>query len=134
MRREILELRGDESAYALYVEGIQKLRASGYLNALRAVARPTRYHNGKDPNVMASEAAWSAGFNDCLDSLQHFKELYLDDSLSAKPQVVDYGALDLAVERGDLTQEEADARKSRGTFVKPDISKLTGNITTPTRT
>lgn len=133
MRREIAELKGDERAYELYVEGMAKLRASGYLNALRAIARPVRIERGKDVNAMASEASWSAGFNDCLDSLQHFKELYLGDSIEIKPQVADFGAIDLAVLRGDMTEEEAAIRKQQGEYVRTNAQFLTGNIKLPTK-
>lgn len=133
MRRELLELKGDEQAYNLYVEGMAKLRASGYLNALRAIGRPTRHNQGKDPNQMASEASWSSGFNDCLDSLQHFKELYLEDSKPSAAQTLEFGAVNNALLKGDLTEEEAHARKQSGHYVRPDISTVTGNIKPPNR-
>lgn len=133
MRRELREIKGDQQAYASYVDGLHKLMGSGVLNVLRALGRPTRYNLGKDLNVLSSEASWSAGWNDCLDALLHFKEMYLDD----EPEVsqnnpADFGAVQLAQDKGDLTKEEADARKQRGNYTKPDISAYTGNLPKPT--
>lgn len=131
MRRELRELKGDEQAYALYVDGISKLRASGYLNALRALARPNRHNQGKDPNQMASEAAWSAGANDVLDWLQHFKEFFLSDEPAGKASPVTFGAVELAQSRGDITKEEADARTNSGEYKQPNIASVTGNLKRP---
>jgi hypothetical protein len=134
MRRELRELKGDSQSEALYLEGRNKLVNSGVFNALRALGRPTRYEGGKDVQQMASEAAWSSGWNDCLDSLLHFYEFYLPpEAPSLGDTQADFGALDLAVERGDLTKEEADARKHGSTYVRPDPSQYTGNIKPPTR-
>jgi len=131
MRRELRELQGDEQAKTTYIEGRNKLITSGVVNALRAIGRPTRYDSGKDINQMASEAAWSSGWNDCLDSLIHFHEMYLPDEetiAASAQQPPDFGAIDLAVARGDLTKEEADARKQQGRFRQPDASQFTSNI------
>lgn len=137
MRRELRELQGDAQAKEIYIEGRNKLVASGVFNALRALGRPQRYDFGKDINQMASEASWSSGWNDCLDSLLHFNEYYLPDEEAVaennQQQAPDFGAIDLAVSRGDLTEEEANARKQQGQFTRPDVTKLTSNIKPVTR-
>lgn len=132
MRRELRELKGDQQALQLYIEGMAKLRASGVLNALRALGRPVRHNTGKDPNQMASEASWSAGWNDYQDALMHFQEMYLDDPVMDNPGPADFGAVEVALERGDITKEEYDARK-RGHYPKPAPESFTNNIKLPTR-
>lgn len=130
MRRELREIKGDKQAEAVYIDGLHKLMGSGVLNVLRALGRPTRYNLGKDEHAMASEASWSAGWNDCLDALLHFKELYLEDAPEIKTEAPDFGAVDMARSRGDLTEEEANARKQRGIYIKPDIKSITNNLPT----
>lgn len=138
MRRELRELKGNKEALDIYIEARNKLVNSGVFNALRALGRPTRYETGKDINQMASEASWSSGWNDCLDSLLHFNEMYLtsedESGIVNTEQRADFNALDLAVASGFLTKEEADERKQSGTYSKPESTQYTSNITkSPTR-
>jgi hypothetical protein len=129
--REIQVLLGDQGREDLYLDGLRKLFDSGVITALRAIGRPQRVARGTSLETMASEGSYSAGFNDAIDCLLYFKELYLDRS---KPEFsmprLGFGALEELLARGDISKDESDAIK-RGEPVKYDAAKHTNNLTNP---
>jgi len=48
-----------------------------------------------------------------LDQLLNFKEMFLDTAISYNLPVMDFGGLDEAVKKGDLTESEADAIRAK---------------------
>lgn len=94
----------------MYLQGMSLLYKSGILEFLRDKARPVVLR-GDSTEKAALQAARSAGYFECLEDLYNFRELYLDTPSVEEALSMDYGALDLAVVKGDLTKEEADELK-----------------------
>lgn len=96
---------------AAYSQAMSLLNESGVLDILRDNGRvgpvsPETPHYVEYQNALAN---WSLGYNTCMDQLLYFREIFLEkDSYKDKMQM-DFGSLDSAVEKGDLTQGEADA-------------------------
>lgn len=131
LERELQSLRNSPTCLSLYIEGIQLLQQSGIVQFLRLFSRPVIYKNGIDIAVNATEAARSAGFNDCLDCLLMFQEAFLRKPDEVSPDLrMDFNGLERAKARNDLTEEEANAIRSGKS---PDYSKyLSGSKpTTP---
>lgn len=85
----------------------------------RALVRQPQARQGTLLHELAAEAQRSFGYNECLQDLLHFTEIYLADA-PVEP-TMDYGALRASKELGDLEQEEIDAIARN----KP-VPKLTG--------
>lgn len=130
--KEIERIRGSVNAIEAYRTGMNALFQAGVIDALRVLGRPKRVNNGSDIHEMASEGSWSAGWNDCLDTLLYFQEVYLDATTEIPNVKMEFGALDRAVKDGDLTKEESDAlRNNRSVVYKP--GDYTKNIDNPKR-
>lgn len=108
------KLKDNPSFLGIYVQGMGMLSQSGIFDYLREMGRCHIVENGKDPHVMATQAARSAGFNQCLDILLNMRDLLADED--QKPKAL-YGANRLAAERGDLTEDEINAIESGTTPV-----------------
>ncbi len=133
--KEIDRIKGNPSVKDAYRTGMNALFQAGIVDALRVLGRPKRHRNGESEVVMASEGAWSAGWNDCLETLLYFEQLYFnDDNPAETPNVrMDFGALSKIVESGELTREEADAIRNN-TSPKYNAAEYSRNITIPKRT
>jgi hypothetical protein len=88
--------------------GLSNLWQSGIFEVLRDIGKvpPVTPEN---PNYVALQAtmyAWSLGYNQALDDLVYFKEKFLDVDRSRQRINPDFGGLDEALKKGDLTQEE----------------------------
>jgi len=97
-----------------YLQGMSLLYSSGVLEALRENGRVAPV-SPESPNYEAYQCAvsnWSIGYNCALDQLLHFRELFLEAHEAGITPSMDFGGLDAAVEKGDLTREEADAIRS----------------------
>jgi hypothetical protein len=94
-----------------YTQGMSMLYASGVFEALRENGRigPVSPESPNYVEYQAAVANWSIGFNTALDQLLNFRELFLEVPEAGINPAMDFGGLDLAVEKGDLTKEEADA-------------------------
>lgn len=125
----IADLKANEIAQGLYRAGISNILSSGVLEIIRAMGQPTLYDHGTNTNVMASEAARTIGFNECLYLVEHFAQIYLEDTPQAQESRMDFNGLSSAVDKGLLTEEEAHAIR-HNTSPKYDLSKLSnlGNI------
>lgn len=109
MLRKVLASIKENSAFSgLYYEGMSMLNRSGILEFLKERSRITIQGAEGDVQKMASLAAWSAGYSDAVTDLLNFREMYLDPQ-DFKPAVMDFGALDSALENGDLLEEEVNA-------------------------
>lgn len=108
MIEKLLDLmRKNDTFNAEYSQALSALWRLHILEFLRERGRPRVISLGKDVQIMATQASYSSGYNDCLDDLTGFLEKFLAEPLNSKKLTPDYGGLDLAVERGDLDQKEA---------------------------
>lgn len=106
-RVELEALRGDAGFLQKYSALKELLRSSNIINILRQFGRPIISDGGSNIYRTATQAAFSSGYNQALDDMLYFKELYLQEA-STKPSDVraHFGAIGIAVTKGDLTQED----------------------------
>ena len=97
----------DASFIGKYTIALSNLWASGIFNFLRAKGLPKVIGMGSDQSIMATQAAWSAGYNEALDDIINFADKYLTPQTSIADVPMDFGATALALARGDITEEEA---------------------------
>lgn len=84
---------------------------------------------GENQNVMAAQAAHSAGYNQALEDLLYFKDKFLEPVVQATPDLPDYGGLQSAFNKGDLLEVELNAIRSNTAPkypTKPTPSPTTG--------
>lgn len=119
--QESLErLKGSAALLKLYNDGMIGIRDSGVLDILRERSRcalvPAATPNYVD--VQAAAANQSIGYARALDELYYFRELFLDSQ--EKPQArADFGSVEYALSRGDITEQEADAIRTGKPIVIP---------------
>jgi len=107
--------KSNEGAIALYQEGLLLLKQSGILEILQDASRVkvARPENSLFVDIQAAYANQAIGYTEALDDLLYFKDKYLID---ATPQTTkaeaDYGAVDIMLAKGDITQEEYDLLRS----------------------
>lgn len=104
-------IKENPALLANYSQALSLLMQSGVIDVLREVGR-VRFIPVDTPNysqVLANEMQYSLGFNDALSNLEFFVERYINPTYEGKQTVLDFGAIDRALESGDLTKEEADA-------------------------
>lgn len=105
-----------EAAVGKYGQALLALEDTGALNLLRRMGVPTLINNGSDVNATAAQAAWSNGYQTCLDHIETF--VTICESYNKKPSdqtsiVPDFGGLREAVSKGDLTAKEAALLKGK---------------------
>jgi hypothetical protein len=108
---KLMAFKENEAQLSAYINGMSLLWQSGVLDILRDNGRVGPV-SPDSPNYVAYQAAlanWSVGFNLALDQLIYFREIFIEPDRSKEKIPMDFGGLDAAVEKGDLTQEEADA-------------------------
>ena len=127
--KEVERIRGNNNAIEAYRTGMNQLFQAGIIDAIRVLGRPRRIGSH---DVMGTEGAWSSGWNDCLDTLLYFQEKYLEATQETPSVRMDFGAIDKAVQAGDLTEGEADAIRD-GNPIKYDPKSYTRNIEIPKR-
>jgi len=106
LKKELEILRARESTLTDYNIGIDSLYRCGIIAFLRAFGRVIRNQNDTVEKI-ALDGAYSAGFQDALDLLVNFREEFLTPKANEVKVPADYGGLQGAVARGDLTEEEA---------------------------
>lgn len=102
-------LRSNEAFLALYTEGMSLLYQSGIFEFLREKGLPSIIGFGENVQILATQAARSAGYNEAINDMLKFKELYLE---SRAPQTLpkpEYGGVDRALNKGDLDEKELNA-------------------------
>lgn len=103
-------LKENPGSIAIYEDGMSLLFKSGVISYLYERAMPQIIREGTDVQVMATQAARSAGYSEALADLINFVEKFINVSDNSKiPVRADFGALTASVKKGDLTKEEADA-------------------------
>lgn len=104
---ELRKFKNNDAAKGLYDKGIDLLRSSGIFEFLRVFARPFSPDRGANPHTASYTAAFCEGYHKALDDIYYFKEMFLEEATSQKQIRATFGALGLAVAKGDLTLEEA---------------------------
>lgn len=105
--------RDDSGFLSNYTRAMSLLDSTKIFEFLRDRGK-VQYVSPASPNYameLAAQAEHSRGYNEALDDLLQFREKFLDTSASTMPPR-DYGAIDRALQAGDLTEEEADAIRS----------------------
>ncbi len=121
--KEVALLKANPQFVSLYLEGMSALFRSRVFDVMRQIGRPIIIDKGKDVQVMANQAAWSAGFNEALDIMMNFKEMFIDEpDDTVKDLRMDFGGLDYAVKRGDITQKEADDLRAGKLATSADLT------------
>ena len=126
--RLLEEIRENGGAVSAFANGLESLQSSKVLDLIKILFRPQTVIQADDPQAaMSISGAYAAGASDAIETLIHFKELYLQAIVAPREPRMDFSSLDTNVRNGNLTKEEADAIRS-GT--KPDYSKYytTGNV------
>lgn len=103
---ELKKFQDSPEAQNSYIDGKNKLLRSGIINLLRIFSRPFTRDNGANPHSAAYNAAFSEGYNKCLDDIVYFEEMYLTQDLGKKPIRATFGALGIALAKGDLTEKD----------------------------
>lgn len=123
-------LKKNEGTAAKVLEAQSSLRSSAVYEFLREVGRPKDIHP-TTPNyleVQAMQTAWSVGYNQCLDDIMMFRERFLEADIERNPPKMNFGGLDIALFKEDLTKEEADAIRR-----EQPVPKLSANRSIPAR-
>lgn len=111
-------MKAEDVDLAHYTEGISRLFQSGLFVFLRDKARVRPVH---DPVNYAlahvREVGRATGFQECLDAVLQFKELFVQGEEPYQP-VQDYGGLDSLVKSKRISKEEADELRKQFTVVK----------------
>lgn len=113
----------------LHLEALSLLYRTGVLECLREKGIPVIPGVGGDTQALATQAARSAGYNECLTDLIMFNELFLLDTENKLAGLDRFNGIQRAVDQGDLTQEEADAIR-HGT---ESITELYSGYINPTK-
>lgn len=119
---ELSKLRDSASFISLYQRGMGALYDSGIFNFLREKGKARiPSDGGTNIQMLATQAARSAGYNEALDDLFYFVQIHFEDKSPKQPDISLVG-VEMALAKGDITEEEADAiRDGRD----PDYSKYT---------
>lgn len=105
---ELARFKVSPTATAYLDQAVDLLKSCGVVALLRVFARPFSNDGGESVTKAAYTAAFCEGYNTALDQLMSFKEMYLNEELGRRPVTADFGALALAVSRGDLTKEDVE--------------------------
>lgn len=89
------------------------LLRSGFINFLRVFNRPFSTDGGTDVQRAAAQAHFCAGYNQALDDIMYFKELHMAEVVSGKEVPINFGAIGIALAKGDITKEDLDGNKLR---------------------
>jgi len=96
----------DSGGLARHQQAIATLIEIKFLDFLKERARPQIEGIHGDTQSLATQAARSFGYLECIEDLTHFKEKFLQE-FQEKPKVpLDYGGSKTAIAEGYLTPEE----------------------------
>jgi hypothetical protein len=107
---ELTKFKNSVKGLAKYKTGIRDLIESGFINFLRIWSRPFTPDKGANVYTSAYTAAFCEGYNKCLDDLVYFEEQYLSPDIPKRDIKPNFGALSIALAKGDLTVEDIRAR------------------------
>lgn len=106
---ELSKFKNSVGALDLYRQGKDLLVRSGVINFFRIFSRPFTNDRGANVYQAAYSAAFTEGYNKALDDIVYFDEMYLTEALGKKEIKATFGALGIAIAKGDLTA--ADIKK-----------------------
>lgn len=109
LNKKLEILRKNDSFLHQFNTGMSSLFQSGVFDVLREIGKCRILELGANAQVLATQAARSAGYNEALDDLMYFRETYFEKDNAVPTPPAEYGGLDAALLRGDLEKEEADA-------------------------
>lgn len=122
IKKELEKLIKKQDFLDHYREGVAELFKSGIFDVLRLLGQPSLVYDGKDQSAMAAQAARSVGWNAAINTILNFEDILIEVQNSNKTPTKSFDGLELAVVRGDLLKEEADAIRN-GSTPNPDIYK-----------
>lgn len=104
--KELERLRQDEMALSRLNTAMDILHTNNIVHFLRGLGRPL-----KDPKStaesLAQEASYASGWQDCLDSLVYFRDIYLAVNPNQKTSLrPDYGGRRSLLNEGRISEEE----------------------------
>lgn len=105
----IQKILKDPGLLSKYSEAVQVLRVIGFFDWMMDKARPQIVASGSDVQVMATQAARSAGYFEALEDIIHFEEQYIAPYQTAGREelIATYGGVEIALKEGFITKEEA---------------------------
>lgn len=106
LKKELQRIRDNPQYITSFESALAVLEDHRIIYFLRAFGRPIRDVNSTH-EYLASEGAYNAGWQDCLDALVNFKEMFITvDSAKHNSPKADYGGRRSLVEEGVFTEEE----------------------------
>lgn len=103
------ELKGNSAVLVMHERALSILKDIGFLDFLKERAKPHIRGLGDNPQILATQAARSAGYFEAIDDLIDFKERFWRDHDGHPVQIpMDYSGLKTSVQQGYMTKEEAD--------------------------
>lgn len=110
--KKLEEIQSQGTVLKSLYDALTLLQDIGLLDFLKARSTIQVMPDADNHQALATLAAWKGGYSECINDLILFRERYLKDFKPENVPLRDYGALKNAVERGELTKEEADAIQS----------------------
>lgn len=111
MESALNRIRKNEHFLSVYLDSMSVLHSTGIFEVLRergrTVVTPDTIGNTQ---ALATTAAISTGYNQCIEDLLNFSENFLGDK-SIKSVKPDYGAINKLQESGEISEEEAQILK-----------------------
>lgn len=109
---KLKQLLGNSAVVTMHDRAVSILTDIGFIDFLKERARPYILGVGDDVQVLATQAARSAGYFECIEDLLYFKSRYVQPSMDSSGVIPDYGGLDESVKKGYITEGERNAIKS----------------------
>jgi len=109
------QIKENTTFLASYTQAMSMLYNAKLFDFLRLNAIPSIVALGANVQVQATQAAWSAGYHQCLDDILMFREKFLDVTAERVNLKMDFDALNYALTKQDLTKEEVDAIRNNTT-------------------
>jgi hypothetical protein len=103
--------KDSKEAFDNFLRALSTLHSTGVLEFLRERGQ-VRATSESSINYVAAQAAkanFSLGYNQALNELSYFRELFLTHPDMSTQAPIDFGALDKALQNGDLEPEEIEA-------------------------
>jgi hypothetical protein len=121
------QIKENTTFLASYTQAMSMLHNVKLFDFLRLNATPSIVALGANVQVQATQAAWSAGYHQCLDDILTFREKFLDAPAEKVNLKMEFDALNYALTKNDLTKEEVDAIRNNTT---PEYPKFAPKPTT----
>lgn len=127
MIKDLEALKNNSEFVRHYTTGMSHLQQSGIFNVLRQLGGVS-FGPANTIDQVALLGARSNGFQECIDTLFNFLELYIDTKQSNAEVRMDFGGLSYALEKGFLTEEEANAiRRGESININPTAERGSAN-------